>query len=246
MMEKEVDELVARLKMASSFELPSYKELPAVPLYMEQVTAYINDTLKDANPLDKDLLTSFMVNNYVKAGIIPSPKKKKYEQDHLGYLLAITTLKRTLSISEIALLIDMDEDVSSDKSILYGFFKIMTKDILQENAKTVVSKIESLQKRHTNEKNAGNPLADEHLRDSLGLIAFRLAIKAGVFQLFSQSILDSIGKGTHGEKVFEMENTPGHKEKEGEAKITAAQSRRVAQYKRSQKKSDENSEKEKK
>jgi hypothetical protein len=42
-MDKELEELQNWLKAASSFELPSYKELPTVPLYMEQVIDYIND-----------------------------------------------------------------------------------------------------------------------------------------------------------------------------------------------------------
>jgi hypothetical protein len=50
-MDKELEELQAWLKAASSFELPPYKELPNVPLYMEQVVDYINKTLKAAQSL---------------------------------------------------------------------------------------------------------------------------------------------------------------------------------------------------
>jgi hypothetical protein len=84
-----------------------------------------------------------MVNNYVKADILEEPHNKKYSNDQLGYLLAISSLKRVLSMSEISLLIEMDKDVSTDKSVLYGFFRVMAKDILQERATKVSMKTDS-------------------------------------------------------------------------------------------------------
>src|SRR5574344_1373847 len=197
-MDKEVSELIEWLKAASVYELPPYKELPNVPLYMEQVTGYINDILKPLNPTQKDFLTSFMVNNYVKAGILAAPEKKKYTQDHLGYLLAMTTLKRTLSISEISLLIEMDKDVSTDKSVLYGFFRVMAKDILQERAPKVSMKTDSFVSTYQRELKEGNEKAEQNLRDRLGLIALRLAIQAGVDTIISQMRLDESGKSLHG------------------------------------------------
>jgi hypothetical protein len=134
-MDKELEELQIGLKPPPLLNCPPYKELPNVPLYMEQVIDYINKTLKPLKiPPIRICLTSFMVNNYVKADILEEPNKKKYSNDHLGYLLAISVLKRVLSMSEISMLIEMDKDVSTDKSVLYGFFRVMAKDILQENA----------------------------------------------------------------------------------------------------------------
>jgi hypothetical protein len=46
-------------------------------------------------------------------------------------------------MSEISMLIEMDKDVSTDKSVLYGFFRVMAKDILQENATKGASKTDS-------------------------------------------------------------------------------------------------------
>jgi hypothetical protein len=211
-MDKELDELQAWLKAASSFELPPYNELPNVPLYMEQVVEYINKTLKPLNPSEKDILTSFMVNNYVKADILEEPHNKKYTNDQLGYLLAISSLKRVLSMSEISLLIEMDKDVSTDKSVLYGFFRVMAKDILQERASKVASKADSFVDTYKRELAEGNANAEQNLRDRLGLIALRLAIQSGVDSIISQMLLDEIGKSAHGEKVYEFESTPGHHE----------------------------------
>jgi len=231
-MDKELDELQAWLKAASSFELPPYNELPNVPLYMEQVVEYINKTLKPINPSEKDILTSFMVNNYVKADILEEPHNKKYTNDQLGYLLAISSLKRVLSMSEISLLIEMDKDVSTDKSVLYGFFRVMAKDILQERASKVSKKTDSFANTYQRELKEGNEKAEQNLRDRLGLIALRLAIQAGVDTIISQMLLDEIGKSLHGKDVYEFESTPGHHELRREDKISLAQSKRLAAAKK--------------
>jgi hypothetical protein len=232
MKDEELNSLLAWLKSASTYELPDYQALPHVPLYMEQVTDYINEVLKPLNSTEKDALTSFMVNNYVKASIMEAPKNKRYNVDQLGYLIAITSLKRSLTISEIALLIEMDSDVSKDKSVLYGFFRVMSKDILQEVTTRALGKSEEYAARYHKEKAEGNPKADANLRDSLGLISLRMAIQSAVYGIVSQSILDAIGRDMKGDQVYLEENTPGHKEKEREAKINRDQILRVGMAKK--------------
>ena len=128
-MDEELKKLQDWLESASLYELPSYKELPTVPLYMEQVVGYINKTLAPLSPHDSEILTSYMVNNYVKAKIIKEPERKKYNEVHLGYLLAICSLKNSLTMSELSNLIALDNDVSADKSVLYTFFRLMSTSI---------------------------------------------------------------------------------------------------------------------
>jgi hypothetical protein len=237
-MDKELQDIQSWLAAASSFELPSYRELPGVPLYMEQVVEYINSALKPINPSNKDILTSFMVNNYVKADILKEPVKKKYNTEHLGYLFAISSLKRVLSMSEISMLIEMDKDVAADKSVLYGFFKVMARDILQESSKKVASKTQSFVDTYNNEIKANNPNAEQNLRDRLGLIALRLAVQAGVDSMISQMILDNVAKSVHGEKAYEFESTPGHHEVRRENKISLAESKRLAAVKKEKSKAE--------
>lgn len=82
--------------------LPRWHELPDIELYMEQVIKLVEKYLSPIIPKEKHtLLTASMVNNYVKQGLIPPPKKKKYNQKHLAFLIAITLLKQVLSIAEI-------------------------------------------------------------------------------------------------------------------------------------------------
>ena len=88
------------------FKLPRFHELPDVGLYMDQVVSIIDKYFKvlDRDD-DKPIITSSMINNYVKLGIIPPPMRKRYGAEHLAYLIMICLLKQILSMSEITLLI---------------------------------------------------------------------------------------------------------------------------------------------
>ena len=61
---------------------------------------------------EERLITSTMINNYVKMKIIPAPVKKKYHKRHLAYMIIVCILKQTLSIPTISQIIvpDLDED----------------------------------------------------------------------------------------------------------------------------------------
>ena len=48
-----------------------------------------------------------MINNYVKQGLIKSPKKKKYNKVHIATLIVICILKQVYSISDISELIKL-------------------------------------------------------------------------------------------------------------------------------------------
>lgn len=233
-MEKEAQELKKWLEGASSFSLPDWKLLPSVPLYMEQVILYINEILAPLSTGEKNKLTSFMVNNYVKAGMLKAPEKKKYNNEHLGYLLAISTLKDILSMTDLSLLIEMDSGVSSDKSVLYRFFQSMSNEAIQDKSKTVLSKIESYERRYEKEMSQNNPNAEKNLRDALGLTAFRLAIQSEVYQIISKAILRSIAEDMHGEELWEQVNLKGGHEVKREMKISLAESERIASAKKRQ------------
>ena len=90
------------------FHCPRYNEIPNIDLYMEQVITYIEDSLKvlycDEN---EKIITSAMINNYVKQKIVSPPKKKHYNKNHIAYLIVVCILKKILSLPEICLLINM-------------------------------------------------------------------------------------------------------------------------------------------
>ncbi|MGC6770240.1 DUF1836 domain-containing protein [Enterococcus sp. LJL128] len=101
-----MDDIKASLKdwgeELRNIHLPRWHELPDIELYMDQVITLVEKYLSPLITSEKHtLLTSSMVNNYVKLGLIPAPKKKRYNQKHLAFLIAITLLKQVLTIPEI-------------------------------------------------------------------------------------------------------------------------------------------------
>ena len=83
-----------------------WERLPEIYLYMDQVLTFMNKQLRlYARDDSETLLTSSMINNYVKVGVLPRPEQKKYSREHLAILLVICMLKQVLSIQDITSLI---------------------------------------------------------------------------------------------------------------------------------------------
>ena len=81
------------------FRLPRYQEIPDVGLYLEQTAKYIAGYLA---PLQEGRITSSMISNYVKKGLIESPVKKRYSRDQIAYLFFIAVAKNVLSLDALA------------------------------------------------------------------------------------------------------------------------------------------------
>lgn len=85
-----------------SFHCPRWHELPEISLYMDQVLSLIEKALAIfVNENEGKIATSTMINNYVKQKVVPPPTKKRYNREHLAYLIIVSLSKRVLSISEI-------------------------------------------------------------------------------------------------------------------------------------------------
>ena len=95
------------LDKLTNFSLIDYNKLPDIELYMDQIITLIDRQLSifAYSSLDK-MITSSMVNNYVKGEVIPAPISKKYNREHLALLEEVITLKQVLSIAEIKQIID--------------------------------------------------------------------------------------------------------------------------------------------
>lgn len=81
-----------------AFHMPRYQDLPNMGLYLEQTTAYLNHCLA---PLGCMEVTSSMISNYVKKGLISNPVKKLYYADQIAYLFFIVIAKQVLSMENI-------------------------------------------------------------------------------------------------------------------------------------------------
>ena len=96
------EQLQAWIKEVEQYHLPLWEELPDIELYMDQVITLIERYLAPlVGQTDNKVITSAMINNYVKLNIMPKPNKKRYERLHMAYLIVITILKQVLLIPEI-------------------------------------------------------------------------------------------------------------------------------------------------
>lgn len=117
------ENLIDELKQ---YHCPRWSDLPDFDIYMDQVIFFINDRLLplsfDDQKNDK-VITSNMVNNYVKNSIVTPPIKKHYNQYHLAFLIAVSILKRCYSLSEITQLIRIAQSMqdSSIESVYDSF-----------------------------------------------------------------------------------------------------------------------------
>ena len=78
------------------------EEIPNIDLYMDQVTTFMEEHLKDSKRYEEDkVLTKTMINNYAKNNLLPPPVKKKYSRDHMLMLIFIYYFKSLLSFHDI-------------------------------------------------------------------------------------------------------------------------------------------------
>jgi hypothetical protein len=101
-----IDKILAWSREIRTSNAVEWDRLPEIYLYMDQVLTYMNKQLRlyERNE-NESLLTSSMINNYVKDGVLPRPEQKKYSREHLAILLVICMLKQVLSIQDISSLV---------------------------------------------------------------------------------------------------------------------------------------------
>ncbi len=126
---KELEELKRRLQ---SERPDNWDALPDIPLYMDQVVSYLSRQMISFD--DGDALTSAMINNYIKDGLLSRANGKKYEQEHLAYLTAISALKQVLSVREMRALVAVGQE-GRDTGQLYQFFCATLDQALSDAAK---------------------------------------------------------------------------------------------------------------
>ena len=96
-------EELAELKQQLTRQRPAgWDDLPDIPLYMDQVVGYLARQMVSMG--EGDALTSAMINNYIKDGLVERANGKKYGQEHLAYLTAICALKQVMSVREMKVL----------------------------------------------------------------------------------------------------------------------------------------------
>ncbi len=112
---KQLEELKQRMET----QRPSdWESLPDISLYMDQVIGYMPRQLIQYG--EEERLTSAMVNNYIKDGLLPRAEGKRYGKTHLAYLTAICALKQVISVKDAGLLASDHADGQTGE--MYGRF----------------------------------------------------------------------------------------------------------------------------
>lgn len=107
-MSVQIDALIQEL--LKNLEKENYvrpEEIPAIDLYMDQVTTFMDEHLSSSKRSEEDkILTKTMINNYAKNNLLPPPVKKKYSKNHILMMIYIYYFKGFLSISDIQSLLN--------------------------------------------------------------------------------------------------------------------------------------------
>ena len=94
-------------KYLNNYRLPRWEDIPDFGLYMEQVLTLLTKYLDYMPPelKEEQFITAATINNYVRKKIMPEPVKKKYYRIHIAYLIMICSLKQSLSMTTLKILI---------------------------------------------------------------------------------------------------------------------------------------------
>ncbi len=89
------------LKSLSAFTPVAWNMIPDLGLYMDQVITFITRMYAPLYGEEAGYLSSSMINNYVKARLIPRPEGKKYNREQIAMLAMIVALKQVASMEDI-------------------------------------------------------------------------------------------------------------------------------------------------
>lgn len=155
------------LKHRMEQERPApWEDLPDLALYMDQLISYMPRQLIHFD--DSAPLTSAMVNNYIKDGLVPRAEGKRYGPVHLGCLTAVVALKQVLSVRDIGALMEAGRSLEKTPPEQYAYFRNALNQALTDTAQSI------------------DPEAD---RSDLVRMALDFAVRSYANQLACQRIL---------------------------------------------------------
>ena len=182
-MKETITKLHTWLESLSQFSLPNWDGLPDLDLYMDQVVTYLERELHTISASEtENIITPWMINNYVKGRLIPIPEKKKYSKDHLAYMIAICVVKQILSINDIKQFLDFNKFNNVDIQTLYDFIRDTQKTAIDEITTDANNKIEPLLK-HNDDNEVTKELYD---------YATNLAVEASIKKIIANRIFTLI------------------------------------------------------
>ena len=104
------------------FTCPGWNDVPSIDLYLDQVLYIIESSMSQMLPGQSKIITSTMVNNYVKQKIISPTEKKKYSRKQISEIIMVTLLKLVLSSGEIIAVLGELSGAFPDPEAVYNAF----------------------------------------------------------------------------------------------------------------------------
>ena len=103
-----------------AYRAPRWEDFPDIELYMDQVISVLEKHLSLFASEGEKVITSTMINNYVKQKLIPPPENKRYGRSQLVFLYVICILKKFMQLSRIRLLLEnLRKDRSDEEAYLF-------------------------------------------------------------------------------------------------------------------------------
>lgn len=195
--DKSIDSLLKEIVDSEDIEL---NDIPDIDLYMDQVITLFEMKLKSLKRDDEDkIMTKTMVNNYVKAKILPLVKGKKYNKQQIILLNLIYNLKQNLSLTDIGTLFqpilkEMQEQENNIETVgkMYEIFL----DIQKQQKNDFEKEFNSLSAL-IKEKSADVDM-EENLKQ-LTLMVLMLISQANLQKRMAEKIIDKFFKNAESE-----------------------------------------------
>ena len=175
------------------------EEVPEIELYMDQVTTFMEQKLKNNNRYEDDkTLTKTMINNYTKNHLLPPPVKKKYSKNHIYLLIYIYYLKNFLSINDISVLLAPLVEHFSEEDALENIYETIFK-LEKEHTKVLQTSIEETYKKSLNTFSGENKEYLEQL-SFISLLSYDIYLKKQIVEKLIDEISPSKEEIKHNKK----------------------------------------------
>lgn len=158
-----------------------WDDIPDIDLYMDQVLSYMPRQHAGLE-LDENL-TAAMVNNYIKKGLLPRAKGKKYNREHIAYLTAICLLKQVLSVTDTGELLKARIEDGEVRDFYERYIQVMDEEFKKVSAS----------------------LEETKDKAQLSEAALRLAISSYAQKLACEQMLKELGESLKEEAEEETE-----------------------------------------
>ncbi|MBK5254023.1 MAG: DUF1836 domain-containing protein [Peptostreptococcaceae bacterium] len=161
----EIKELIDKLE---SERPQKWKEFPDFMIYKDQLIAFMEK--QHIGLSESETITSAMINNYTKSGLLPRAEGKKYGKEHIAYLTMTCLLKQILQVDEVSVL--MKNYINDDVEETYGTYLEMLDKEFKEAVESI--DIDSDEKRYD--------------------LAMRLAVSSYTQKLICQKLIEDMDK----------------------------------------------------